>query len=280
MMIDLHSHSTKSDGTLSPTALIEEARARGLRALALTDHDTVDGLDEAQGAARQLGMDFIPGVEIEIAFEPGECHLLGLGLTGRTDELREALASLAEGRKARNRSILDLMLESGVEASYEEVQAFSGGGVVGRPHFASLLVSRRVVKNKEQAFSRYLGKGRPFFVPKLSLEFGRALRLIKESGGVAILAHPMSLYLSWGKLPDLIRVWKDAGLDGLEAWHPTTKVRACERLESLGRSLGMLVTAGSDFHGGTRPERKLGITSGGRTIDDRYMEGIPTASTS
>jgi len=248
--------------------------------LALTDHDTVDGLDEAQGAARQLGMDFIPGVEIEIAFEPGECHLLGLGLTGRTDELREALASLAEGRKARNRSILDLMLESGVEASYEEVQAFSGGGVVGRPHFASLLVSRRVVKNKEQAFSRYLGKGRPFFVPKLSLEFGRALRLIKESGGVAILAHPMSLYLSWGKLPDLIRVWKDAGLDGLEAWHPTTKVRACERLESLGRSLGMLVTAGSDFHGGTRPERKLGITSGGRTIDDRYMEGIPTASTS
>jgi len=279
-MIDLHSHSTKSDGTLTPTALIEEAKARGLHALALTDHDSVDGLDEAQEAARHQGVVFIPGVEIEIAFEPGECHLLGLGLTGRTDELRDALASLAEGRKARNRSILELMLESGVEASYAEVEAFSGGGVVGRPHFASLLVSRKVVKNKEQAFSRYLGKGRPFFVPKLSLEFDLALRLIKESGGVAILAHPMSLYLSWGKLPDLIKEWKDAGLDGLEAWHPTAKARACERLESLGRSLGMLVTAGSDFHGGTRPDRKLGITAGGRVIDDRYMDGIPTASTS
>ncbi len=275
-MIDLHSHSTASDGSLSPTHLMEEAASRGLSTIALTDHDTIAGIPEAEAAAKRLGLRLVPGVEIEIAWEPGEFHLLALGIHRPTVEFKEALALLAKGREERNRHILELMREMGIEADYAEVEAYASGKVVGRPHFASLLVERKVTKNRQQAFDRYLGKGRPFYAPKTALELDRAIELIKGSGGVAVLAHPLSLYVAWGRLPALLADFKEKGLDGLEAWHPTAKVRACERLETLGRSLGLIVTGGSDFHGEARPDRKLGITAGGRKIDDRYLEGIPS----
>jgi predicted metal-dependent phosphoesterase TrpH len=120
-----------------------------------------------------------------------------------------------------------------------------------------------------------LGKGRPLYVPKEGLELGRALALIKEAGGIAVLAHPMSLYVSWGRLPGLIKELAEQGLDGIEAWHPTAKVRACKRLEELGLRLGLFITAGSDFHGETRPDRKLGISAGGRKIEEAILEAIP-----
>ncbi|MFA6505982.1 MAG: PHP domain-containing protein [Treponemataceae bacterium] len=273
-MIDLHTHSNASDGTFSPRELIAEAASRGLTAIALTDHDTIAGIPEAAEAAKGFGIKFIPGIEMEIAFEPGECHLLGLGISTPSDEFIETIKDLAERREARNLAILELMRESGVEAQYAEVERYAEGKVIGRPHFASLLIERKLVRNREQAFSRYLGKGRPFFVPKASLELRRAIRLIKESGGKSILAHPLSLYVAWGRLPSVISEWKELGLDGLEAWHPAAKVRACERLEKMAKDFGMLVTAGSDFHGASRPDRKLGITAGGKKIDERYMESL------
>lgn len=273
-MIDLHTHSNASDGTFSPRNLLVEAAARGLQAIALTDHDTMEGIPEAREAAAEVGVRLITGIEMEIAFEPGECHLLGLGVERPSDEFSAALTDLAERRVARNKAMLDLMREFGIEAEYAEVERFAAGKIVGRPHFANLLIERKVVKNREQAFSRYLGKGRPFFVPKASMELRRAIRLIKESGGKAILAHPLSLYVAWGRLPAVIGEWKELGLDGLEAWHPTAKVRACERLEKIGRDFGMLVTAGSDFHGDNRPDRKLGVTAGGRKIDALFAAGL------
>ena len=270
-MIDLHTHSTASDGTFSPGSLIAEAAARGLSAIALTDHDTLEGISEAAAAADGLSIRLIRGIELDIAFEPGECHLLGLGIDHPTDEFKETLGELAVRRKTRNLAIMDLMKEFGIEAEYAEVERYAQGNVVGRPHFASFLVDRNIVRNKEQAFDRFLGKGRQFFVPKNSIELRRAIRLIKESGGKTILAHPLSLYVAWGRLPSVIAEWKELGLDGLEAWHPTAKVRACERLEKLAADLGLSVTAGSDFHGANRPDRKLGVTAGGRKIEDRYL---------
>lgn len=274
-MIDLHSHSTASDGSFSPSQLIDEAKRRNLSLLALTDHDTTAGLAEAHTRSQELGIQFIPGVEIEIAWEPGEFHLLGLGLTKLNDEFQEALANLARMREDRNLKILDQMKELGVEADYGEIQKLAEGKVVGRPHFATLLVQRGIVKNRQQAFSRYLAKGKPFYAPKGALELSEALRLIKATGAVAILAHPLSLFVSWGKLPQVVEELKSQGLDGLEAWHPTAKVRSCQRLELLGKSLGLLVTAGSDFHGASRPDRRLGRTAGDREIEARYAEGIP-----
>ncbi|MDR2029136.1 MAG: PHP domain-containing protein [Treponema sp.] len=283
-MIDLHTHSSASDGSLSPAALMAAAAERGLSAIALTDHDTIKGLDEARLAAETLGIRFIPGVELEIqwpqkrsGFQPapgtGEFHLLGLGIRAPSPSFIEALDELSRRREERNLKILETMDSMGIKAAYNELK--TGGGSVGRLHFAALLVQRGIVKNREQAFSRYLARGKPLYKAKEGLELDRALKCIKESGGIAVLAHPMSLYVSWGRLPDLIKSFAAQGLDGIEAWHPTAKPRTCKRLEELALSLGLRVSAGSDFHGAARPDLKLGITAGDRKIDDAILEAIP-----
>jgi len=279
-VVDLHTHSTASDGSFTPSALMEEAAKRGLSAIALTDHDTIGGLQEAEKAAGEQGIRFIPGIELEIICNSeagGEFHLLGLGIWRPSPGFSAAVDYLMHRREERNLEILEKMNMAGVTASYDEIKAHAGGDpvhTIGRPHFASFLVKRKIVKNREQAFSRYLGRGKPFYMPKIGLEFERAATVIKESGGIAVLAHPMSLYVAWGRLPALIENLKERGLDGLEAWHPTTKVSSCRRLEDLGKRLGLLVTAGSDFHGETRPGRKLGITAGEKKIEDVFFQAF------
>ncbi|MDR1388901.1 MAG: PHP domain-containing protein [Treponema sp.] len=287
-MIDLHTHSAASDGDLTPVQLVEFAVQRGLSAFALTDHDTIAGLLDAETAAKRRGIRFIPGVELEIQTESfdgdevytkippvkGEFHLLGLNITKILPEFTAELAYLKAAREKRNLLILEKMREAGIEASYEEIAACAGGGIIGRPHFGAYLIKRRVVRSIKQAFDRYLGKGRPFYAPRAGVEFSRALELIHRAGGRAVLAHPMSLYLSWGRLPDYIACLAVNGLDGIEAWHPTAIPNACRRLESLGRDLGLGISAGSDFHGSARPERRLGISSGGRKIGDEFLAVI------
>jgi len=280
-MIDLHTHSTASDGSYSPTALMAEAAKRGLDAIALTDHDTIAGLPEAALAAAERDIRFIPGVELEIAWnQGGEFHLLGLGINSPTPAFIAAIEELTRRRLQRNLEIIEKMNKAGIGVSYDEVVAIAGGlkadgHSIGRPHFAAFLAKRKIVKNQEQAFRRYLGKGKPFYIPKTGLEFVKAVEVIKESGGITVLAHPMSLYTAWGRLPGLIKNLKEKGLDGLEAWHPNAKVTECKRLEELGKKLGLYVTAGSDFHGEGRPNRKLGITAGGKKIEESFLELPP-----
>ena len=286
-MIDLHTHSSMSDGELNPAQLVEKAVVLGLNALALTDHDTISGLEEAKKASEALNICFIPGVELEIQTTSGEIpamsgefHLLGLGLNHYSEELQAALEYLFTAREMRNTEMLEKIRAAGIPVEYEEIKTLASQGavpdkkIIGRPHFGAFLISRKIVKNQEQAFSRWLGKGKPFYVPKAGLELSAAVRLIHQAGGAAVLAHPMSLYVSWGRMPGLLGFFKEAGIDGIEAWHPNTRVRDCKRLEELGLSLGFFITAGSDFHGKNRPERKLGYTAGGRKIEDKYLEGV------
>jgi len=290
-MIDLHTHSSVSDGSFSPSGLIEEAAKRGISAIALTDHDTIGGLKEAGEAAARLGIRFIPGIELQILWDGktgGEFHLLGLGISKPSPGFYAAVEELNRRREKRNLEIVEKMKEAGIAISYEGIKklAYASDGKknsssasykhsIGRPHFASYLVEMKIARNREQAFGRYLGKGKPFYMPKAGLEFELAAAAIKESGGVAILAHPMSLYLAWGRLPETIAGLKERGLDGLEAWHPTAKLSSCRRLEALAKKLGLSITAGSDFHGESRSDRKLGITAGGKKIDDSFLDSIP-----
>jgi len=259
---------------------MEEAAKRGISAIALTDHDTINGLEEAARAAGEWGVGFIPGIELEIIWNVdsgGEFHLLGLGITRPSPCFKAAVEELARRREERNLEILEKINNAGITASYDEIKNLGGGHSVGRPHFATFLVKRKIVKNREQAFARFLGRGKPFYMPKAGLEFERAVAVIKESGGIAVLAHPMSLYTAWGRLPKLVENLKERGLDGLEAWHPTAKVSSCRRLEDLGKNLGLIITAGSDFHGEVRPGRELGISAGGKKIDDSFLEAISGA---
>ena len=285
-MIDLHTHSTASDGSFSPSSLMEEAAKRSLSVIALTDHDTAAGLQEAEKAALALGIRFIPGIELEIVWNSGaDFHLLGLGLRQLSPGFTAAVEEIARRREDRNLEIVEKMNKAGIAVSYDEIRAFSDCNYdpnapkssrhsIGRPHFASFLVMRKIVKNREQAFSHYLSRGKPFFTPRIGMEFEKAVEIIRESGGITVLAHPMSLYIGWDRLPDLLKSLKDKGLDGIEAWHPAATVSSCSRLEELGKKLKLLITAGSDFHGETRSDRKLGFTAGGRKIDESFLEGI------
>jgi predicted metal-dependent phosphoesterase TrpH len=284
-MIDLHTHSNASDGDYSPAQLVREAKKRSLSALALTDHDTLGGLEGAKAEAQAVGIHFIPGIEINIQWTGdgdvsglgpgGEFHLLGLGIHSPSNAFIAAIDELSRRREARNHEILDRMHELSIDVRWEDIVALSGGHSVGRPHFASMLVKKNIVKNKEQAFARYLKMGKPLYVPKAGLDFASAAALIRESGGIPVLAHPMSLYVAWGRLPDLIKALKAQGLMGIEAWHPTAKARPCRRLEELGRELDLYITEGSDFHGSIRPDRKMGCSNRDREISDSILAAIP-----
>ena len=274
-MIDLHVHTTASDGQYTPSQIIEFAHDKNIGVIAITDHDTVAGIDEGRKAAKKLGVTFVPGTELNISFPTGEFHLLGLGFKQISPSLTILLDNLVKNRELRNVQIIEKMREGGVDITLEEMQADFPDTVLGRPHFAAELVKKKVVKTRQQAFDRYLAKGRPWYVQRVGSNLDEAIVTIKESGGVPVIAHPMSLYLSWGKLPDALQDFYERGVMGLEAFHPGARVTECLRLEELGRKIGYFITAGSDFHGEKiRADRKLGHTCGGRKIEDDVWEKI------
>ena len=270
-MIDLHIHTTASDGQYSPTEIIQKAAEKGISVAAITDHDTIEGIEEGAAAAREFGVTFVPGCELNINFPTGEFHLLGLGLKNISPSFTELLENLVKNRNLRNEQIIEKIRADGIDLTLEEMKTDFPGNVIGRPHFAAELVKKGIVKNRQLAFDKYLAKGRPWYVERVGSNLDEAIVAIKESGGVPVIAHPMSLYLSWGKLPDALQNIFDRGVMGLEAFHPGARVTDCLRLEEVARKIGFFVTAGSDFHGEKiRADRKLGHTCGNKKIDDKY----------
>lgn len=270
-MIDLHTHSTASDGIYSPSQLMEYAKGKNISAIALTDHDSIDGIIEAQSKAKEFGLEFIPGIELSIQWPTGEFHLLGLGLQKASPQLLSAIDFLRQERDNRNRKMAEKLQEQGINISYDEVVEKAGTKTIGRPHFAALMIEKGIIKVRQQAFDQFFAKGRPCYVERTGLELESAVKAIKSSGGIPVQAHPLSMYISWGKLEDKIIEIQSCGVEGLEAWHPGIRVSEAYRLEELAHKLGMLVTAGSDFHGEKiRADRKIGHTAGKSKIEDKY----------
>jgi predicted metal-dependent phosphoesterase TrpH len=274
-MIDLHTHSTASDGSCTPERLVELALGVGLKALALTDHDTLAGVEAARRRAEGTGLLFIAGVEIEIESDHGEFHLLGLALGARREGLEEALSRVQAGRRARNTRMVEKMQRADIPVTLEELSEIAGGDIVSRAHFARLLVKKKVVSSVDAAFKRLIGKGMEFYEPRVCLDLRDATALIASAGGIAVIAHPISLGLRGPALRARLVACRDQGVTGIEAWHPNHPIKECRRFERLGRSLGMIVTGGSDFHGEHIPQRKLGCTAGGREIPDSFLEELP-----
>jgi hypothetical protein len=270
MYADLHTHTTASDGTLTPTELVRAARERGLSLLAITDHDTTAGVAEARRAAAGDGaaVRIVPGVELSAEGPPGKCHLLGLGIDPDDETLREALARLSGDRQTRNARMAERLRALGVPLTLDEVAAVAPAGAnVGRPHFAQALVEKGIVVTLKEAFDRFLGDGAPAYVAKAVLSPADAIALIHGAGGRAFVAHPGLLRLREhetheGRLRDL----QALGMDGVEAYYGAHAPAQTERFLRLARKLGLLVTGGSDFHGANKPEVLLGAVVDGRPL--------------
>jgi predicted metal-dependent phosphoesterase TrpH len=242
--VELHCHSTASDGTLSPEELVELALHEGLEALAITDHDTVAAYDPARRAAAGYRLEVVPAVEINCEEGQLDVHVLGYGIDPNSPLLLHTLASLQQSRVRRMGEILIRLRDLGVPVREERVLAFAAGQSVGRPHVARAMVEAGHVADLAAAFDFFLGQGKPAFVPRRNLRPSQAIQLLREAGGVAILAHP-------GLIGDegLIRNLVAAGLQGLEAFHPAHPPLLCQHYQELADSLGLLVTGGSDYHG-------------------------------
>ena len=274
-MIDLHSHSDASDGDLAPAALIDMAADIGLTALALTDHDTTAGLSEAADEAQKQGIRFISGVETEVDFRPGEFHVLGLNLkVWESGSLADFLEEIRRRRVERNEEMLSLMNTAGLEISFRKLEDIARGEVVGRLHIARWLIDNGHGRNVPDVFERLIGPGCPYYVPKRRPALEEALEAIHESGGKAVLAHPLSLWISWGRLTTYLPEWKEMGLDGVESHHSGASKREAFRLAELARENGLFITGGSDFHGTGRPDRKLGRGPAGEKLDESMLEPL------
>ena len=272
-MIDLHVHSTNSDGSETPEELVVRGRKTGLTAMALTDHDNMGGVDEFLDACRRHGMTGIAGVEISANVEEGHgtLHILGYGVNPKLPLVEESLGRVLDGRAWRNERILEKLNGLGLELEWAEVQACAGEDVVGRPHFAQALIDRGHVSSVSEAFDRYLAKGRPAYVDRYRLYPEEGIRMICAAGGVAVIAHPFSWELDEAKLEAGLRELKAVGLVGIEAQYSEHTPEQTVTLLRLAKKLDLLTTGGSDYHGQTKPDIALGKGFGSLCVPDDYL---------
>jgi len=273
--IDLHSHSTASDGSLTPKELIRYSATKHLRAVALSDHDTTDGLDEATGEAERLGIELIPAVELSAEHTGGTMHLLGFFMDRRHAGFRDCLRRLQNARKERNPKIVDKLRGQGLEITYEEVVTASGGGQVGRPHFAKVLLRKGYVSSMQEAFERYLKRGAPGYVEKFRFSPREAITAIHGAGGVAVLAHPFTLYREPATLLEpLLSALVDDGLDGMEVIYSTYSDEQSRYYRGLADKYRLLPSGGSDFHGTHKPGIDLGVGQGRLKVPFDLLEPL------
>ena len=272
--IDLHTHSQASDGTDSPGNWPPAAPPPGLPPVALTDHDPLPGLDEAEAAASQQHVEFIRGCELSTRTEHGEMHILGLWLPRQADALEKRLADIRHKRDNRNAHILEKLAELGIAISMDELQHEAQGESVGRPHIAALLVKKGAVPNMEAAFREYLGSGGRAYLPKEVLEPEEAVRLMAGLGATVSLAHPCLKPVPPDWLEAFVLRLKACGLSAIEAYHSEhsdADIRACV---DLAHRLGLGLSGGSDYHGNNKPRIRLGVGYGGLRVPLDILEDL------
>ncbi|HWR03061.1 MAG TPA: PHP domain-containing protein [Humidesulfovibrio sp.] len=274
--IDLHTHSTASDGTLSPTELMRAAKAAGLSAIALTDHDTFEGLPEAREEAKKQGVELVPGCELSLDYSGLPTHLLALFVDERPGHVVGELTRVRQARAARNDLMLEKLKAVGVHLKREDVERHATG-VVGRPHMAQAMLAAGVVKTFEEAFSRFLGSSGLAYVPKAKLTPTEAIRAIHADHGLAVLAHPYLLSQQPRQIEAMLTELKSLGLDGVEVYYTEHSDKYTALVEGLAQRLDLLMSGGSDFHGAVKPGVTLGRGRGGLFVRGELLDRMKQA---
>ena len=270
-MIDLHSHTTASDGTYSPQQLVEHAAATRLEALAITDHDTFTGYDQAVPHALARDLDLVCGIELSCKYFGKSVHLLGYFLAGDPRaNFRNWILSMQASRHDRNKALIKNLQRAGLNVTLEEWYE-RGGTLPGRPHLAAILLEKGYVKTRQEAFDKYLAEGTESYAARVEPDLVESIGKIKEAGGLSVLAHPVRVARDPGALGKTIRGMAASGLQGIEVYHSESSPSEQAMLASLAKELGLAVTGGSDFHGGNKPSICLGSGLNGNIAIPRQV---------
>lgn len=276
--IDLHTHTNFSDGSFSPTALVELAHQKGLDILAITDHDTTDGLTEAMEATQDLPVELVPGIELSTEFQGRETHILGYFIDLSDAQFQNRLERLRSTRFDRIQHILDRLHTLNVEISLAEIEHSAGSGTIGRPHIAQILIEKGYVKGMKEAFERFLGVRGTAYVRRVVPEAAEIITWITDAGGIPILAHPYWEGLNADETVISCRKLVDEGLRGLEAFYGTFSARQTSLNLHLARQFNLLITGGSDFHGTFKPDISIGTGRGSLKVPSKVMDHLRQAA--
>ena len=273
--IDLHAHTNASDGSLSPTELVQRASQHNLAAIGITDHDTIYGWTEAFEAGEKFGVEIVPGVELSTSYEGGRFHLLGYYVDAQSALVR-VLERIQSARMGRNDEILHNLRELQMPLEESEVRALAGENAqIGRPHFAQAMIARGYVSSVQEAFDKYLADGKPAYATKNVLSPQEAVGLIREAGGVSVWAHPpLSRGFTLQQLEEKLHEWKSWGLDGIETFYGRYTPEEAAWAKSVQEKFGLLESGGSDWHGASKPDLEIGVVNGHGRVPYRVLEAI------
>ncbi|MGD2185914.1 MAG: PHP domain-containing protein [Desulfobacterales bacterium] len=284
LRIDLHIHSTASDGSLTPADILDHAQKLKLAAIAITDHDSVDGSKEALQIGTPPSLHFLTGVEISAAHPPffpgsGSFHILGYAINLDHGDLNQTLVQLQDARKNRNPEILNRLNKLGFQLSLEEVNQQVGEGQLGRPHIAYAMMKKGFVASIDEAFDRYLGAGKPAYADKYRIRCEQAIKIIRQAGGIPVLAHPAHLNIeNEQELDRLVQNLIKIGLAGIEVYYPGHSARQIRQYSKLAEKYGLLMTGGTDFHGSITPKIKMGSGDGDLFVPYNLYEDLINAN--
>ena len=272
-LIDLHTHSNKSDGSMTPTELVAHAAARGLKAIALSDHDTAEGIDEALEAGKKYGVEVVPAIEFSVASDT-ETHILGFYIDYKSDLMKSVLESIFRVRRERIESTCKKLRALGFDVTMEEALKIAPTGIIGRAHFARIMMDKGYISSVREGFDKYLANGRPAYDGTQYLTAKQAVELINDLGGVSFVAHPHLIRLSDPDLRAFLKELKTYGLSGIEGYYNEYTPEMQTYFQSLASELGLAVSGGSDFHAKMKPHIEIGIGQGNMEIPYSVLENI------
>ncbi|MEN8234801.1 MAG: PHP domain-containing protein [Actinomycetota bacterium] len=274
MAVDLHLHSSASDGTDAPEIIVRKAAALSLTAIALTDHDTLSGIPAAQEEAQRRDIELVPGVELSVDHGGVKIHMLAYFIEPEPGPLQDRLEALRSGRSVRNYEIVRRLNSLGYEISIDDVTAQAKGDAVGRPHIADALTANGAVVDRAEAFRELLGDGRPAYVERDRLTATQAIELTAASGGVTSIAHPLTINPEDSTLRSLFTGLRDVGLGGIEAYYSEHPPHIRTQLAEIATDLGLVATGGSDYHGSGKPHLQIGVGKGDLVVPDHALEEL------